>query len=307
MSAQMDLDRPIDVLMTTRGQFISEDPDGPGSLVDAYLARVPEYPAPREQQFQAELELLTLGYMPGSLKGKIPNPLYVFSRGRTPEKPLEIAKVHYTSSLFVVSDRVKKILETLPLKNSEFYPVSMVYSTKGVDSDNCGGGPVVAGTHWLWWCFATLDLVDTERSEASLTPMSEPNKALAGSPLMSFYHLGKIQHKFPVKAVLKRAPYNECAAFTILGWAAAGMVISPAFAKAFTEAGLVDPEGPLRIGVLPLDGPRYAKSNEDFRKGLISRKPPLRIYGTDILAADSEDPPFHASRSPYFHLPIQGA
>jgi len=302
MSAQMDLDSPVDVLMTTRGQFASDDPDGPGSFVDAYLSRVPEYPAPRNQQFQAELEVLTLGYMPGSLKGKVPDQIYVFSRGKTPDNPLEMSKVHYTKSLFVVSDKVKRVLETLSIRNSEFYPVSMVYSVKGVNSEDYGGGPVVAGTHWLWWCYSTLDLIDSERTEAALTPMMEPNRALDSSPMVSFHHVGKVQHKLPIKAALKRVPYDECAAFTILGWAAADMIISPALARAFTEAGLIDPEGPVRIGVLPPDGLQYAKINEDFRKGLIHRKPPLRVFGTDIIAADSEDPPFHASRSPYFPL-----
>lgn len=305
MSAQMDLDSPIDVLMTTRGQFPSDDPDGPSSLVDAYLSRVPEYPAPRDQQFQAELEVLTLSYIPGSLKGKIPDPLYVFSRGKTPDNPLEMAKVHYTKSLFVVSTKIKEVLETLPLKNSEFYPVSMVYSAKGVNSEDYGGGPVVAGTHWLWWCYSTLDLIDPERTEAALTPMAEPNKALDGSPMVSFHHVGKVQHKFPIKAALKSVPYDECAAFTILGWAAADMIISPAFVKAFTKAGLIDPEGPVRVGVLPLDAPRYAKVNDEFRRGLIPRKPVLRVFGTNILAVDSEDPPFHASRSSYFPVPAR--
>lgn len=303
MSEQSDLRIPIDVLMTTQGQRICDDPDGPGSLVMHYLSRVPEYPAPQNMQFQAELEVLTLGEMPGSLQGKIPEPLYVFSRGSKPEKPLEMARVGYTSSLFVVSDRVKCILDTLPIKNSEFFPVSMVYSTKAVNSEDWGGGPVVAGTHWLWWCYATFDLVDVANTEAVLTPLAEPNRAQPEAPIVQFHHIGKAQNKLPVKVALQRAPYIESAAFTILGWRTSGMIVSPNFVKAFTEANLIDPDGPILIGALPLDGPRHAKVSIDFRKKLIPCKPPLRVFGTEILAADSHDPPFHSSRSPYFPFP----
>ncbi|MCW6532501.1 hypothetical protein NED98_19810 [Sphingomonas sp. MMSM20] len=306
MSAQMDLDSPIDVLMTTRGQSPCDDPNGPGSLAAAYLARVPEYPAPREQQFQAELEMLTRGYMPGSLTGKIPNPVYVFSRGKTPDNPLEMAKIHYTKSLFVVSNRVKKVLETIPLMNSEFYPVSMVYSTKGVNSEDYGGGPVVAGTHWMWWSFATFDLVDVSNTDAVLTPLVEENHALPDKPMARFYHVGgELNGK--IKVALKDAPYLQSAAFTILGWPRADMVVSPEFVKAFTEAGLVDPDGPIPIGVLPLDETRYPRLDIEFRKGLIPRKPLLRIFGTNIFAIDRHDPPFHASRSPYFPLPAKNS
>lgn len=305
MSKQTDLTPPIDVLMTTQGQNISDEPDGPGSLVMHHLSRVSECPVPQDMQFQAEMEMLTRGDMPGSLQGKLPNLLYVFSRGRNPDKPLEMAKVGYTKSLFVVSNRVKIVLETLTLKNSEFYPVSMVYSNKGVNSEDWGGGPVIAGTHWLWWCYATFDLVDVENTEAILTPMAEPNRALPGNPSVQFHHIGRVRNGPPPKVALKNAPYEESAAFTILGWPSAPMIVSPAFGEAFADAGLIDPAGPISIGVLPLDGPRYAKVNVDFQKKLIARKPLLRVFGTDIVAADRHEPPFHSSRSPNFPLPSQ--
>lgn len=123
--------------------------------------------------------------------------------------------------------------------------------------------------------------------------------------MVQFHHIGRARNGPPNQVALKRVPYEESAAFTILGWPSAPMIVSPAFGKAFTDAGLIDPDGPVLIGVLPLDGPRYAKVNIDFRKKLISRKPPLRVFGTDIIAADSHDPPFHSSRSPYFPLSPQ--
>ena len=304
----MDLDTPIDVLITTAGQKIDgDDTHGPGSLVATYLSRVPEYPAPKEMQFQVDLERLTFGHMPGSLQGEIPDPLYVYTRGENPNRPLDMAKVHYTKSLFVVSNKVKSILESLRIKNSEFYPVSMVYSTKGINSDDWGGGAVVAGTHWLWWCFATFDLVDIANTEAVLTPQSEPNRALPDAPIVSFHHLGKARNGPQIRVSLQSVPYEHSAAFTILGWSSTDLIVSPAFVSAFTEKGLVDPDGPINFGPLPLDRSRYAQVEVDFSKNIIPRKPPLRIFGTSILVADRHDPPFHARRSPYFPLSGQNS
>ncbi len=302
MTNSFDQDSPIDALMTTRGQRIGDDRDGFGSLVMNRLWLAPDYPASSDQRFEDQLEVLTLGAMPGSLKGRMPEELYVFSRGNTPDKPLDMAQFSYTKSLFVVSNKIKQIIQGLPIKNSEFYPVSMVYSNKGADPDVWGGGQVVSNTHWLWWCYAVYDLVDVECTQALLTPQTEPNRAISKDPLVDFHHIGRRRSSPPITVGLKYVPYEESAAFRILGWSSADMIVSPAFVNALTASGLVYPDGPILISALPLDGPRYAKIKVDFSKKLIPLKPPLRIFGTNIITADYNDLPFVSRRSPLFPI-----
>lgn len=294
-----DLFTPLDVLLTTRGQMPDDDPDGPGSLVAAEIARVPDVPAPEGMRFMGELERLKLGDLPGSLRGRLPDPLYVFSRGRAPERPLHLALLHESGQpLWVVSDRVKTVLAGLPLRHSEFFPVTMVYSAHAPTSERFGGGAVIAGTHWLWWCYATYALVDVAHTEAMLTPMTAPDQTRPGRPHTAYHHVGTARNGPKPRVALTHLPYGESAAFTILGWPNAGLVLSPALARALADAGLVDPDGPILIRPHPLDGPRFDR--------LVSvsssypRKPPLRVAGTDILAADRHDLPFHARRSPLY-------
>lgn len=299
-----DLFTPLDVLMTTRGQMPSDDPEGPGSLVAAEIARVLDVPAPEGMRFMGELEQLKLGDMPASLRGRLPDPLYVFSHGRSPEQPLHLALLHQGShALYVVSDRVKAILEGLPFRHSEFFPVSMVYSAHPTTSEHFGGGPVVAGTHWLWWCYATYDLVDVANTEAILTPLATPDQTRPGAPKIAYHHVGTRLNGPKPRVTLTHLPYAESAAFSILGWPNAGLTLSPALVRALTEANLVDPDGPILIWPHPLDGPRFDRLTSTSSR--YPRKPPLRIAGTDILAADRHDPPFHARRPSFFPRPPQ--
>lgn len=303
MNSAMDLIEPIDVLMAIRGQIDSDDPDGPGSLVMDQISRVPDFPPPSGMRFESELAQLTFGDMPGSLRGKMPDPLYVFSHGRNPDRPLDFAEFSISKSLYVVSTRVKHVLETLSLQNSEFYPVVMVYSDKEINSEDWGGGPVVADTHWLWWCFAVLDLVDAARTEAVFTPLAEPNRAAAGHPIVEYQHVGPLSRNQLARVVLKRAPYDACPVFKILGWSMVDTIVSPDLVSAFSAASLIDPDGPISIHPLPLDRSRYSKINVEYQYKRISSKPRLRIFGTHMTAADEYDPPFYARRSPLFPLP----
>jgi hypothetical protein len=305
MTDYPDLDTPVDVIMTTIGEVIESEPDGPGSLVNTYVARSPEVTISPHERFSADLERMTNGYLPGSLGGKLPDPLYVFSTGSNPDRPLEFAKLFWAKGLFVVSTRVKKILESLTIKSSEFYPVSMVYSNKGVNSEDYRGGPIVAGSHWLWWCYATYDLVDVANTRARITRLSEPDQAQVGQPIIDFHHIGRDPRGPPITVALNSAPYDESAAFSVLGWAGANLVLSPAFVDAFMKAGLLRPDGSVLISPTPLDGVRAAQVNAAFQRKLIPYKPPLRVFGTNILAADQYDPPFYSVRDSLFSLPVQ--
>lgn len=305
MTDMPDLDTPIDVLMWTRGQGASDEPNGPVGIAGSYLSRVPDVPSPPDMLFGEELQSLLVGEMPGSLRGRIPHELYVFSLGGNPDAPLDMAQLHFKRSMFVVSDRVKRVLETLTIRNSEFYPVSMVYSNKGNTSEDWGGGPVTHGTHWLWWCYATYDLIDVTHSQAVLHPKTQPNRALPGEPSVSYHKVGQEFRGPQPNVALKSIPYAESAAFMILGWPHAGMIVSPDFVEAFTRAGLIRPDGPVLINFTPLNGPRFDANEIAFDERGAPRKAPLRIFGTDILAADRYDPPFYSRRSHLHPLPVR--
>lgn len=281
------LDAPLDILIKAHPLLATEsiDPD--------HLSTDADRPVTGEGTLIVTLDAVASApAMPGSLQGVLPDDLYVFANGSDPQQPIRFGRLGWGSKCYVVTDRFKSVVERMPGARSEFYPVSVVY--RGLaDSDELGGGDVVRGSHWIWYCYAVHDIIDVPASHATFQRTSQPRLDVPGYPEVAFDVVGGYPADGPPSIVLRATPYGEDAAFHILGWSSRTPFMAPDLVRAlYYGEPDVRASSPLFAAVI-LDKRRAYAARVAVEAGKLAAMPPFRVLGTDWIIASDHAEPFY--------------
>ena len=284
------LDAPLDVLVKMVPSFGEETIDA-----DLLSTQADDPVAANGRLLREFNATVSAPVMPGSLHGVLPVDLYVFAHGSDPRKPIRLGRLGWGSTCHVVTEPLKHILERMPGRRSEFYPVSVVYR----DPDGAklvGGGAVVRGLHWIWYCYAVHDLIDVPASRAVFETTSDRRLDVAGHPEVT-YDVVQISpiHGLP-SLVLRDIPYQEDAAFHVLGWWSRSPFVSPELIQLLHDASSSHPDMIPQLAPTILDAQRAYLSRSAVEAGKLAHKPPLRIAGTNWTMRDEYDLPFFPHR-----------
>lgn len=280
----LDCTTPIDALLELMAMPGHDDAIIPHSV----LTTTPDWDGPR---FDWPPLFSQLAH--GSTAHLMPEKVYAFTSVAQAEDVPELGALSTLYRTFIVGPRMKAVIDSFDIPNSELFPIGMVLRYRdrhdwapGDDPDRKGGGAVVEDRHWLWHLYSRYDLVDWEQSEKEPYWIVGPRDDLPGSPMQRF---SMVNNKHQL--VLFSPPYAESAVFQILG--SSSTFVSPNFAYAMSEAGVLMPSGSERyvsatLWPYYLDRPRQVLC--DRRRSL----PAIRILGTDMLMATTNEPPFRS-------------
>lgn len=224
----------------------------------------------------------------GPISHLLPASLFAFTSVADEKDIPEFCDLTTLYGAFIIGYRMKTVVDTFSIPNSETWPVEMVLRSRdgrenfpGDDFDNFGGGPVVHGKHWLWNTCNYLDLVDWNKSTQKPYWIEGVRSDLAGAPLQTF---SLMSNKDTLS--LRLPDYAANPVFRILG---SGVTfISPDFARALAEAGIVrngSTERYATIVIRPylLDRPRHTACLIARRQNPKVDMPPIRILGTTLI------------------------
>lgn len=280
------LDAPLDILIKAHPSLATEsiDPDHLGTAADR-----PD--TGRGSLMEALDALVSAPYMPGSLQGVLPDDLYVFAIGSDPQQPIRFGRLGWGSKCYVVTDHFKSVVERMPGARSEFYPISVVY--RGVaDSDELGGGDVIRGSHWIWYCYAIHDIIDVPASHATFQRTSAPRLDMPGHLEVAFDVVGAEPADGP-SIVLRATPYDEDAAFHILGWSSRAPFMAPDLVRALHYGEPDIRASSPRFASVILDKRRAYAARLAVKTGELAAMPPFRVLGTDWIIAGEHAQPFY--------------
>lgn len=224
----------------------------------------------------------------GSIAHLIPKDLYGFTSVATEEDIPEFCDLATFYGAFLIGSRMKSVIDSFSIPNSEIFPIEMVLRSRDVrenflgdDFQNFGGGPVVHGKHWLWNTYNYLDLVDWNKSTQKPYWVEGVRSDLAGAPPQTF---SLVSNKDALS--LRLPDYAANPVFRILG--SSVTFISPGFAHALAKAGLIRNSSMKRhatIVISPylLDRPRHTACLIARRQNPEINMPPIRIVGTKII------------------------
>lgn len=291
--AGTDLGAPLDVLVRLLRSIPSE------SIDSDHLGTAPDQPLMGEEGLMPRLnDAAATPIFPGSISGLLPEEVYVFARGTDPSQPIRMGQVGWGKKCHVITDRFKHLLEALPGRRSEFYPVSVVYRDPH-ETAELGGGEVVRDRHWLWFCYAIHDLVDVPASRAVFRSASGIRLDLPTCPRVDYQIVGNMSWDGPPSLVLRGVPYQQDAAFHVLGLSSSTPFVSPDLVRALQRERETYPADMPKIVPAVLDRLRASQADMAVDAGTLASKPPLRIVGTDWIIRDGYDPPFYPERPHY--------
>jgi hypothetical protein len=286
-STNIALDAPLDILITAVPSLGTEsiDPHHLGTAADK-----PD--TGRGSLMEALDAVVSAPAMPGSLHGLLPDDLYVFAIGSDPQQPIRFGDLGWGYKCHVVTDRFKSVVEQMPGARSEFYPVSVVY--RGLaDSDELGGGDVVRGSHWIWYCYAVHDIIDVPASHAIFQRTSQPRLDVAGHPEVAFDVVGADPADGLTSIVLRATPYDEDAAFHILGWWSRAPFMAPDLVGALYYGEPDVRASSPRFASVILDKRRAYAARLAVKAGELTAMPPFRVLSTDWTIAGDDAQPFY--------------
>lgn len=238
----------------------------------------------------------------GSISHTLPKDLFSFTSVSAEEDIPEFCDLDILHGSFVIGPRLKSVVESFSIPNSEIFPIGMVLRSKDVrdlipgdDFKNFGGGTVVFGKNWIWNTYNYLDLVDWDNSTEKPHWVEGIRSYLADTPKQNF---GMFSNR---EALSLRVPdYANNPLFRILG--SKTTFLSPDFARSIAEAGIINTGSTRRyatIKILPylLDRPRHTACLIARRQNPNINMPPIRIVGTSMIEEYSS-----AMFSPEFFL-----
>ncbi|WP_162792409.1 hypothetical protein [Novosphingobium sp. P6W] len=186
----------------------------------------------------------------------------------------------------IVSDVLKRIIESFAPPKSEFYPLDVSLARKGREHFEDGGGELIYGRYWLWNNYNWIDLIEESESvwkkgEGRFSHAEHRRNDLDDCPIEIIRYWGTSNYLPQRKLTLREVDYIKNPFFRIVG-VAGGPFIAPAVAAAIHDAGLRTPTGDVQIMATPLN-------TLDLPDPDVKRR--LRIHSSnEILASYSSFP-----------------